>query len=54
MSDSFEPLADSHEGHYSDRFLRAIDAALSLRPEGGPQDVAQFRALIDRLPMSAP
>jgi serine/threonine protein kinase len=47
VSDGFEPLTVSHGGRYSERFLHAIDATLSLRPEGRPQDVAQFRALIN-------
>ena len=54
VSDSFEPLADTYAGLYSDRFLHAIDAALSLRPEARPQDVAQFRALIDPQPVAPP
>ncbi|WP_232061912.1 serine/threonine protein kinase [Variovorax sp. PBS-H4] len=53
VSDSFEPLADVYGGLYSDRFLRTIDASLSLRPEARPQDVAQFRASIDAPPIDA-
>lgn len=54
VSDSFEPLADTYGGLYTDGFVHAIDAALSLRPEARPQDVAQFRALIDRQAVDAP
>ncbi|WP_232072944.1 serine/threonine protein kinase [Variovorax sp. RA8] len=53
VSDSFEPLADTYGGLYSDQFLRTIDASLSLRPEARPQDVAQFRASIDAQPIVA-
>ncbi|MDM0032226.1 protein kinase [Variovorax sp. J22P271] len=47
VRDAFEPLSASHRGRYSKAFLHAIDSTLSLRPESRPQDVAQFRALID-------
>ena len=46
VDDVQRPLAQSHAGRYSDGFLRAIDAALALRPEHRPQDVAAFRALL--------
>ncbi|CAN5782681.1 hypothetical protein BH11PSE13_BH11PSE13_06350 [soil metagenome] len=47
VSDTLQPLAVTQAGKYSDSFLRAIDAALSVRPEARPQDVAAFRALLD-------
>ena len=47
VSDTLRPLAMTQAGNYSDNFLRAIDIALSVRPEARPQDVAQFRALLD-------
>ncbi|WP_232076252.1 serine/threonine protein kinase [Variovorax sp. PBL-H6] len=53
VSDSFEPLADTYGGLYSDGFLRTIDASLSLRPEARPQDVAEFRASMDAQPIEA-
>lgn len=54
VSDGFEPLSASHRGRYSDAFLHAIDATLSLRPESRPQDVAQFRALINEPAVAEP
>ncbi len=47
VKDSVRPLASTHAGDYSDGFLRAIDAALAVKPEARPQDVAQFRALLN-------
>jgi hypothetical protein len=46
MSDPLEPLAKIAAGRYDERFLRAIDRALSVKPEDRPQDVAQLRALL--------
>ena len=46
VDDVQRPLAQTHAGGYSDGFLRALDAALSVRPEHRPQDVAAFRALL--------
>ena len=43
MSDSLVPLAQSAAGRYGDSFLRAIDAALAVRPEQRPQNIAEFR-----------
>ena len=50
MSDTLVPLRIQAEGRYSANFLRAIDAALELRPQDRPQDVAQFRALLNPRP----
>lgn len=36
--------------HYSASFLAAIDAALAPRPEDRPQNVAEFRSLLDNHP----
>ena len=47
MDDRLEPLAVEAKGRYSDAFLRAIDAALSVRPADRPQSEAAFRALLD-------
>ena len=47
VSDTLRPLAVTHAGKYSDNFLRAVDLALSVRPEARPQDIAEFRALLD-------
>ena len=46
VDDVQRPLAQTHAGRYGDGFLRAIDAALAVRPEHRPQDVAAFRALL--------
>ncbi len=35
VNDTMLPLAESHAGRYSDGFLRAIDAALAVRPRPG-------------------
>jgi hypothetical protein len=43
VRDSATPLAQSASGRYSDGFLRAIDRALSVRPEQRPQSIAEFR-----------
>ena len=47
MDDRLEPLSVLAAGRYSEPFLTAIDAALSLRPNDRPQDVAGFRRLMD-------
>ncbi len=55
MDDRLEPLAATAAGRYSDAFLRAIDAALAVKPQDRPQNEAQFRALLDAgLPAAAP
>ena len=55
MDDRLEPLAATAAGRYSDAFLRAIDAALAVKPQDRPQNEAQFRALLDAdLPAVAP
>ncbi|MEP6720736.1 MAG: serine/threonine-protein kinase [Variovorax sp.] len=46
VHDPLQPLAKTHAGQYSAGFLRAIDAALAVRPEARPQDVTAFRALL--------
>jgi formylglycine-generating enzyme required for sulfatase activity len=46
VSDTMEPLAVSALGRYSPEFLRAIDAALAVRPEQRPQNVAELRILL--------
>ncbi|HSC65701.1 MAG TPA: protein kinase [Caldimonas sp.] len=47
MDDRVEPLAVRAAGRYSDAFLRAIDAALAVRPADRPQTEREFRALLD-------
>ncbi|MDB5919722.1 MAG: hypothetical protein JWR40_3956, partial [Massilia sp.] len=46
MCDTMVPLAVSEEGRFSPEFLRAIDAALGVRPEQRPQNVGELRALL--------
>lgn len=43
VRDGYRPLASAAQGRYSPAFLRAIDEALSARPEGRPRDVEAFR-----------
>ncbi|HEX7436228.1 MAG TPA: protein kinase, partial [Caldimonas sp.] len=53
MDDRLERLSDVAAGRYSPGFLRAIDAALAVRPQDRPQTDAQFRALLGE-PEGAP
>ncbi|GCL61609.1 serine/threonine-protein kinase [Pseudaquabacterium pictum] len=55
VSDSCVPLVEAAAGRYSPRFLQAIDAGLSVRPDGRPQSVQEFRQAlgIDDLPAGA-
>lgn len=46
VSDSLVPLADAAGGRYDAAFLRGIDAALAVKPEDRPQNVAEFRGLL--------
>ncbi|MGJ7512144.1 protein kinase domain-containing protein [Variovorax sp. GT1P44] len=50
VNDPLQPLSLAHAGQYSAGFLAAMDAALEVRPESRPQDVAAFRAMLDRDP----
>ena len=47
MGDPLPSLASVAAGRYSAAFLRAIDAALAVRPKDRPQSVAALRALLD-------
>ena len=47
MGDNLEPLSVKAAGRYSTGFLKAIDAALAVRPQERPQSVWQFRALLE-------
>ncbi|RZI81592.1 MAG: serine/threonine protein kinase, partial [Rubrivivax sp.] len=47
INDKLRPLSQLAAGQYSPAFLQAMDAALSVRPEGRPQNVAQLRALMN-------
>lgn len=55
ISDSLVPMAQAGRGRYSESFLTAMDAALQVKPEQRPQDVAAFRVLLGmaRHPASA-
>ena len=44
LSDPYVPLAERAAGRYGERFLRAIDRALRVRPEERPQSVGELRA----------
>ena len=46
ISDPLLPLAQTAAGQYSDSFLKAIDRALSVRPEDRPQSVAELRSIL--------
>jgi len=46
MSDNYVPLAQQVAGKYSDRFLKAIDQALIVKPEDRTQSVAELRAAL--------
>jgi len=47
LAEGLEPLSRVGAGRYSPEFLGAMDAALAVKPQDRPQDVAQFRALLD-------
>ena len=47
MDDRLQPISVEAKGRYGDGFLRAVDAALAVRPQDRPQNAAQFRALLD-------
>jgi serine/threonine protein kinase len=47
IDDRMPPLREVAKGRYSDAFLGAIDAGLAVQPDARPQDVAEFRALLD-------
>jgi hypothetical protein len=53
IADPYVPLASRYAQRYSAAFLAAIDAALAVKAEQRPQDVAALRALL-ALPGSAP
>ena len=47
MHDTVTPLAELVRSGFSLEFLEAIDAALKVRPEDRPQNVAAFRSLLN-------
>jgi serine/threonine protein kinase len=46
ISDPVIRVAQAAAGRYSERFLHGIDAALAVKPEDRPQNVAQFRSAL--------
>lgn len=46
ISDKMAPATKAGNERYSARFLRAIDAGLTVRPEGRPQSVGRLRELL--------
>ncbi|WP_088958988.1 serine/threonine protein kinase [Variovorax sp. HW608] len=46
MDDRLQPLSDIAHGQYSEPFLAAIDAALSLHPRNRPQSAAEFWTML--------
>ena len=47
LDDRLRPLKEVAAGRLPDHFLRAIDGALAIRPDGRPQTVEAFRALLE-------
>jgi non-specific serine/threonine protein kinase len=46
LHDPIKPLTSTKPEGYSEQFLHAVDAALAVRPEGRPQSIAEFRAML--------
>src|SRR5262245_49894117 len=55
IADPLVPFNQAGSGRYSPQFLRALDRALSVKPDERPKSVAEFRSLLelDRLPTTA-
>jgi serine/threonine protein kinase len=47
VRDELRPAREAGKGRYSEVFLAAIDAGLSVRPEQRPQSMGAFRRLLD-------
>jgi formylglycine-generating enzyme required for sulfatase activity len=47
-TDPLEPLSRISAGRYSKPFLHAIDRGMALKPEDRPQNIGEFRALLER------
>jgi serine/threonine protein kinase len=54
VNDAYVPLAKSAAGRYSDRFLTAIDRALTVKPEQRTQNVGELRRDLGLHDISAP
>jgi|GEM_PF-148276 len=48
LEDRLVPASDAGTGRFSRGLLKAIDAALAVRPEDRPQTVAEWRPMLDR------
>lgn len=46
IADRLQPLSQQAAGRYGEAFLRAVDAALAVKPQDRPQSVAQFRQML--------
>lgn len=47
VSDTLIPLSELAVNKYSENFLKAIDTALAIRPEDRPQNINEFRKLLE-------
>ena len=52
--DTLEPAAIKAKGGYAINLLEAIDAAMAVRPERRPQNIAEWRKIIDKPEITAP
>lgn len=50
VHDTMAPMAELAASQYGEAFLRAVDAALAVKPGDRPQDMAQFAALLGAEP----
>ncbi len=52
IADRLEPVSKLAAGRYDTNFLKAIDAGLAVKPEDRPQNIAEFRALLNAVESS--
>lgn len=52
--DTLEPAAIKAKGSYAINLLEAIDAAMAVRPERRPQNIAEWRKIIEKPEITAP
>ena len=48
LNDTLVPAAKKAQGRYAENLLLAIDAAIAVRPENRPQNIAQWREILAR------
>ena len=48
LNDTLVPAAKKAQGRYAENLLLAIDAAIAVRPENRPQNIAQWREILGR------